>query len=168
MFRFFYYLFTRLSFVPPNVRLGKNVRIGKFCNIYGPTYIGDNTKLGAYVEIQNFVHIGDNCKISSHSFICSGVRINRKVFIGHGVIFINDSKPRACNENGKLQNENDWILKTTEIRNRASIGSNATIMPVTIGYKSMIGAGAVVTKNIPDKEVWLGNPARLHKIIDES
>lgn len=147
--------------IAPDVRLGTNVKLAKFVNLYGCT-IGDNTKIGAFVEIQKNAAVGKNCKISSHSFICEGVTIEDKVFIGHGVMFINDSYPRATSGNGALQTEADWKVERTVVRQGASVGSGATILAnITIGENALIGAGAVVTKDVPANAVVAGNPARL-------
>lgn len=149
-----------------NVRVGKDVRIFNFVNAYGCT-IGDNSKVGAFVEIQKGATIGKNCKISSHSFICEGVHIADNVFIGHNVTFINDKFPRAANEDGTLQTEADWACIETNIEEGASIGSSATILcGITIGKRAIIGAGSVVTKNVPEKAIVAGNPAKIIKYID--
>jgi acetyltransferase-like isoleucine patch superfamily enzyme len=148
-----------------NVQVGKDVRIFNFVNAYGCT-IGDNSKVGAFVEIQKGATIGKNCKISSHSFICEGVHIADNVFIGHNVTFINDKFPRAANEDGTLQTEADWACIETNIEEGASIGSSATILcGITIGKKAIIGAGSVVTKNVPEKAIVAGNPAKIIKYI---
>jgi acetyltransferase-like isoleucine patch superfamily enzyme len=148
-----------------NVQVGKNVRIFNFVNAYGCT-IGDNSKVGAFVEIQKGATIGKNCKISSHSFICEGVHIADSVFIGHNVTFINDKFPRAANEDGTLQTEADWACIETNIEEGASIGSSATILcGITIGKRAIIGAGSVVTKNVPEKAIVAGNPAKIIKYI---
>jgi len=145
--------------------LGKNVKLARFVNLYGCT-IGDNTKIGAFVEIQKNAIVGQNCKISSHSFICEGVTIEDKVFIGHGVMFINDSYPRATSDNGKLQTEADWKVERTVVCKGASIGSGATILAnVTIGENALVGAGAVVTKDVCANAVVAGNPARLLRYL---
>jgi len=151
--------------IAPDVRLGQNVKLAKFINLYGCS-IGDNTKIGAFVEIQKNAVIGRNCKISSHSFICEGVTIEDNVFIGHGVMFINDLYPRATNADGDLQTEADWKVEPTLVGKGASIGSGVTILAnVTIGENALIGAGSVVTKNVPANAVVAGNPARLLRHI---
>ncbi|MEO0234401.1 MAG: acyltransferase [candidate division WOR-3 bacterium] len=153
--------------ISDDVKLGKNVKIYQFTNLYGCT-IGDNTKIGAFVEIQKNAIIGKNCKISSHSFICEGVEIEDNVFIGHGVMFINDKYPRATNAQGELQTEKDWKVEKTLIKKGASIGTNAVILSnVTVGENSIIGAGSVVTKDIPDNVIAAGNPCRVLRKIDE-
>ncbi len=151
--------------ISADVRLGRDVKLSKFINLYGCS-VGDNTKIGAFVEIQKNASIGNNCKVSSHTFICEGVTIEDDVFIGHGVMFINDSYPRAT-ANGQLQTEADWKVERTVIRKGASIGSGATILAnVTIGENALIGAGAVVTKDVPANAVVAGNPARLLRYFD--
>ena len=149
-----------------DVSVGRDVKIFNFVNAYGCT-IDDNTKVGSFVEIQKGVTIGKNCKISSHSFICEGVHIADNVFIGHNVTFINDKFPRASNEDGSMQTEADWVCIETNVEEGASIGSGSTILcGITIGKKSIVGAGSVVTKNVPDKAVVAGNPAMIIKYID--
>lgn len=146
-----------------DVKLGKDVRIFQptLVNLYG-CEIGDGTKVGAFVEVQRGATIGRNCKVSSHTFICAGVAIEDGVFVGHGVMFINDIFPRAVNEDGSLQTEADWSVVETRVRKHASIGSNATIMGgVTIGEGALVGAGAVVTKDVPDYAVVAGVPAKV-------
>ena len=146
-----------------NVDLGKNVQIvhSDLVNIYG-CKIGDETKVGPFVEIQSGVVIGARCKISSHSFVCEGVTIEDGVFVGHGVMFINDIEPRATSASGELQTPADWTLVPTQVRRGASIGTGAIIMGgLTIGERAMIGAGAVVTRNVAAGEVVAGVPARL-------
>ncbi len=151
--------------ISANVRLGQNVKLSKFINLYGCS-VGDNTKIGAFVEIQKNASVGNNCKISSHSFICEGVHIQDDVFIGHGVMFINDSFPRATRD-GQLQTEADWNVERTLVCKGASIGSGATILAnVTIGENALVGAGAVVTKDVPANAVVAGNPARLFRYLN--
>jgi len=151
--------------ISPDVCLGENVKLSKFINLYGCS-IGDNTKIGAFVEIQKNASVGRNCKISSHSFICEGVTIEDDVFIGHGVTFINDSYPRAT-ANGQLQTEADWKVENTVIRKGASIGSGATILAnVTVGENALIGAGCVVTKDVPANTIVAGNPGRIFRYVD--
>ncbi len=148
-----------------NVSLGQNVRIFSFVNAYGCS-IDDNSKVGAFVEIQKGVTIGKNCKISSHTFICEGVHIEDNVFVGHGVMFTNDLFPRATNTDGSMQTEADWKCIETFVKKGASIGSNATILcGITIGENSMIGAGAVVTRDVPPNTIVAGNPAKPIKTI---
>jgi acetyltransferase-like isoleucine patch superfamily enzyme len=147
--------------ISPDVKLGKDVRLSKFINLYG-CEIGDNTKIGAFVEIQKNATVGKNCKISSHSFICEGVTIEDNVFIGHGVTFINDVYPRATTPDGELQTEADWKVGKTLVKNGASIGSGATILAnVIIGEGALVGAGCVVTKNVPANTIVAGNPAKV-------
>ncbi len=149
--------------VAESVKLGKDVRIFQptLVNLYGCT-IGDDTKIGAFVEIQKDATIGARCKISSHTFVCEGVVIEDEVFIGHGVMFTNDRFPRATNDDGGLQTESDWSVEPTRIRRGASIGSNATVIAgVTVGLRALVGAGAVVTKDVPDYAVVAGVPARV-------
>lgn len=144
-----------------DVKLGKDVKLSKFINLYGCT-IGDNTKIGAFVEVQKNAAIGRNCKISSHTFICEGVTIEDDVFIGHGVTFVNDSYPRATGGDGKLQTEADWTVEPTLVKKGASIGSGATILAkVTIGEGAIVGAGSVVTKDVPSGTIVAGNPAKI-------
>jgi UDP-2-acetamido-3-amino-2,3-dideoxy-glucuronate N-acetyltransferase len=146
--------------IASNVRLGERVRLAPFVNLYG-CEIGDDTRIGAFVEVQKNVRIGRRCKISTHSFICAGVSIEDEVFVGHGVVFINDRRPRATNEDGTPQCEEDWRLEPTVIRRRASIGSGAIIMcGVEIGEGALVGAGALVTHNVPRGAVVCGIPAR--------
>jgi len=147
--------------IAPDVRLGKDVRLAKFINLYG-CEIGDETKIGAFVEIQKNAKVGKRCKISSHTFVCEGVTIEDNVFVGHGVVFINDLYPRATTADGQLQTEKDWNVVPTLIKKGASIGSGATILAnITIGENAIVGAGAVVTKDVPAGAVVAGNPARM-------
>lgn len=151
--------------ISPDVKLGKNVKLFSFVNLYG-CEIGDNTKIGAFVEIQKNSFVGQNCKISSHTFICEGVKIEDNVFIGHNVTFINDLYPRATNPEGGMQTDEDWEVIPTFVKKGVSIGSSATILAgVTIGENSIIGAGAVVTKNVPPFTIAAGNPARVLRRI---
>ena len=151
--------------ISEDVRLGKDVRLSKFINLYGCA-IGDNTKIGAFVEVQKNAAIGRNCKISSHTFICEGVTIEDDVFIGHGVTFVNDTYPRATAADGKLQTEADWKVEPTLVKKGASIGSGATILAnVTIGEKAIVGAGSVVTKDVPPGAIVAGNPARVKRQV---
>lgn len=148
--------------IADDVKLGKDVKLSKFINLYGCT-IGDGTKIGAFVEIQKNAFIGKNCKIQSHTFICEGVTIEDEVFVGHGVTFTNDSYPRATT-GGKLQTEADWKVEPTLIRKGASIGSGTTILAnLTIGENAIIGAGSVVTKDVPANTIAAGNPARVKR-----
>jgi UDP-2-acetamido-3-amino-2,3-dideoxy-glucuronate N-acetyltransferase len=145
--------------IAPDVKLGKNVKIFSFVNLYG-CEIGDNTKIGAFVEIQKKAAVGRNCKISSHTFICEGVHIEDNVFVGHNVTFINDLYPRATTSEGKMQTEEDWEVVPTYVKKGASIGSSATILAgVTIGENAIVGAGAVVTKDVAPSTIVAGNPA---------
>ncbi len=151
-----------------DVKLGRDVQLSKFINLYG-CEIGDETKIGAFVEIQKNATIGKRCKISSHTFICEGVVIEDNVFIGHGVMFINDSFPRATTAEGSLQTEADWKVERTVIKKGASIGSGATILSNTsIGENAIVGAGSVVTKDVPPNAIVAGNPARVLRYIGES
>ncbi len=147
--------------VSADVKLGEGVKLSKFINLYG-CEIGDGTKIGAFVEIQKNASVGRNCKISSHSFVCEGVTIEDEVFVGHGVTFINDIYPRATAEGGVPQTEADWKVVPTLVRKGASIGSGATILAgIEIGEKAIVGAGAMVTRNVPANAIVAGNPARL-------
>ena len=152
--------------IAPDVKLGRGVKLSKFINLYG-CEIGDESKIGAFVEIQKNAKVGNHCKISSHTFICEGVTIEDEVFVGHGVVFINDSYPRATTESGGLQTEQDWKVETTLVKRRASIGSGATILSkVTIGENAIVGAGSVVTKDVPANTVVAGNPARVLRTLE--
>ena len=153
--------------VAPDVKLGKGVKLSKFINLYGCA-IGDDTKIGAFVEIQKNASVGRQCKISSHTFICEGVTIEDNVFIGHGVMFINDIYPRAT-ANGQLQTEADWKVERTLIKNGASIGTGATILAnITIGENAIVGAGSVVTKDVPANCIVAGNPAKVFRQIESA
>ncbi len=153
--------------IAPSVKLGKDVKLSKFINMYG-CEVGDETKVGAFVEVQKGARIGKRCKISSHTFICEGVQIEDNVFIGHSVTFINDSYPRATTAEGGLQTEADWKVETTTIKKGASIGSGSTILSnVTVGTNAIVGAGSVVTKDVPDNAIVAGNPAKFLRFISE-
>ena len=153
--------------IAPDVKLGKDIKLFQFINLYG-CEIGDYTKIGAFVEIQKNARIGSHCKISSHTFICEGVTIEDDVFIGHGVIFINDTYPRATNEAGGLQTQEDWKVEPTLVKRGASIGSNCAILSnITIGEKAIVGAGSVVTRDVPPRTIVAGNPARILRSLDE-
>jgi acetyltransferase-like isoleucine patch superfamily enzyme len=153
--------------IAPDVKLGRDVKISKFLNLYG-CEIGDESKIGAFVEIQKNATIGKRCKISSHTFICEGVTVEDNVFIGHGVMFINDIYPRATAANGNLQTEADWKVERTVIKKGASIGSGATILSnITVGENAIVGAGSVVTKNVPANSIVAGNPAKFLRSIEQ-
>jgi acetyltransferase-like isoleucine patch superfamily enzyme len=153
--------------IAPDVKLGKGVKLSKFINLYG-CEIGDDTKIGAFVEIQKNASVGRQCKISSHTFICEGVTIEDNVFIGHGVMFINDIYPRAT-ANGQLQTEADWKVERTIVKSGASIGTGATILAnITIGENAIVGAGSVVTKNVPANCIVGGNPAKVFRKIESA
>lgn len=146
--------------IAEDVILGQDVFLAQFVNLYGCS-IGDYSRIGTFVEIQKGAHIGSNCKIQSHSFICEGVRIKNRVFIGHGVTFINDKLPKTTNLDGTIKRNGDWTCTETTIEDEASIGSGSTILcGINIGQRAVIGAGSVVTKNVPDGQVWVGNPAK--------
>jgi len=151
-----------------NVKLGKDVKLSKFINLYG-CEIGDETKIGAFVEIQKNASVGKRCKISSHTFICEGVTIEDNVFIGHGVMFVNDSYPRATAANGGLQTEADWKVEKTIVKKGASVGSGATILAnLCVGENAIVGAGAVVTKDVPPNTIVAGNPAKVLRYIEQT
>ena len=151
--------------IASDVKLGSNVKLSKFINLYG-CQIGDETKIGAFVEIQKNVVVGNRCKISSHTFVCEGVVIEDAVFVGHGVTFINDSYPRATNANGELQSEADWKVEPTRVKKGASIGSGSTILSkVVIGENAIIGAGSVVTRDVPANAIVAGNPAQVLRYV---
>ncbi len=153
--------------IAPDVKLGKNVKIFGFVNLYG-CEIGANTKVGTFVEIQKKAKIGKNCKIQSHTFICEGVTIEDNVFIGHGVTFINDAHPRATNEEGELQTEADWKCIPTLVKCGASIGSGTTLLcGITIGENAIVGAGSMVTKDVPPHTVVAGNPSRILRSLEK-
>lgn len=152
--------------IAPDVKLGAGVKLAKFVNLYGCS-IGAGTKIGAFVEVQKNAVIGANCKISSHTFVCEGVTIEDGVFVGHGVVFINDSYPRAVNADGSLQTEADWKVERTVVKAGASIGSGATILAnVTIGEQAIVGAGSVVTRDVPPRAIVAGNPAKLLRYLE--
>ena len=153
--------------ISPDVRVGQNVKLAKFINLYG-CEIGDETKVGAFVEVQKNARIGKRCKISSHTFICEGVSIEDNVFIGHGVTFINDAYPRATGPDGALQTEADWKVESTLVKKGASIGSGSTILSkITIGENAIVGAGSVVTKDVPANVIVAGNPAKFLRRLDQ-
>jgi acetyltransferase-like isoleucine patch superfamily enzyme len=152
--------------VAPSVKLGQSVKLGNFINLYGCT-IGDETKIGAFVEIQKNSSIGRRCKISSHTFVCEGVTIEDNVFVGHSVTFVNDSYPRATAPDGGLQTEADWKVEKTLVKRGASIGSGATILAnLVIGENAIVGAGSVVTRDVPPNAIVAGNPAKFLRLVE--
>ncbi len=152
--------------IAPDVKLGKNVKLSEFINLYG-CEIGDETKIGAFVEVQKGATIGKRCKISSHTFICEGVTIEDNVFVGHNVTFINDTYPRATTADGELQTSHDWKVEATLIKRGASIGSGATVLSkVTIGENAIVGAGSVVTKDVPANTIVAGAPAKVLRTLE--
>ena len=157
---------TTYTCISDDVQLGKNVKLSKFINLYG-CRIGENTKIGAFVEIQKNASVGKNCKISSHTFICEGVTIEDNVFVGHNVTFINDLYPQATTEDGRLQNDEDWVCIPTIVKSGASIGSSATLLcGITVGENAIVGAESMVTKDIPPNTVVAGNPAQVLRKIE--
>ncbi len=154
--------------ISPDVKLGDGVKLSQFINLYG-CEIGEHTKIGAFVEIQKNATVGKNCKVSSHTFICEGVTIEDDVFIGHSVTFINDIYPRATTPDGQLQTESDWAVEPTVVKRGASIGSGATILAnVTIGENAIVGAGSMVTKDVPPNTIVAGNPAKVLRSVDRA
>src|ERR1700723_112120 len=152
--------------IAPDVKLGQDVKLSKFINLYG-CEVGDETKIGAFVEIQKNATVGKRCKISSHTFICEGVVIEDNVFVGHGVMFINDGYPRATTPLGNLQSEADWKVERTLIKRGASIGSGVTILSnTTVGENAIVGAGSVVTKDVPANSIVAGNPAKVLRYLE--
>ena len=159
---------SEFTCIAADVKLGENVRLSKFINLYG-CEIGDETKIGAFVEIQKNAKIGRRCKISSHTFVCEGVTIEDNVFVGHGVMFINDSYPRATTSTGNLQTEADWKVERTVVKAGASIGTGVTILAnICVGENSIVGAGSVVTKDVPANAIVAGNPAKVLRYVNAS
>ena len=157
-----------LCLIAENVKLGRNVQLRAFVNLYGCT-IGDDVRIGTFVEIQKGATVGNNCKIQSHSFLCEGVTLEDEVFVGHGVMFTNDRFPRATNDEGLPKNDSEWSCEPTLVKRGASIGSNATILcGVTIGERAIVGAGSVVTKDVPAGAIVAGNPARVLRTIPKN
>jgi UDP-2-acetamido-3-amino-2,3-dideoxy-glucuronate N-acetyltransferase len=153
--------------IAPDVKLGQRVKLSQFINLYG-CEIGDDCKIGAFVEVQKNARVGRRCKISSHTFICEGVTIEDGVFIGHSVVFINDRYPRATNSKGTLQTEKDWAVEPTLVKTGASIGSGSTILAnITVGENAIVGAGSVVTRDVPANSIVAGNPARVLRHVEE-
>jgi len=153
--------------IAPSVKLGRDVKLSRFINLYG-CEIGDETKIGAFVEIQKNASVGKRCKISSHTFVCEGVTIEDNVFVGHNVAFINDSYPRATTGD-QLQTDTDWKVEKTLVKKGASIGSGSTILAnITIGENALVGAGSVVTKNVPANAIVAGNPARILRYVEQT
>jgi acetyltransferase-like isoleucine patch superfamily enzyme len=152
--------------IAPNVKLGQNVKFSQFINLYG-CEVGDETKIGAFVEIQKNAKVGRRCKISSHTFVCEGVTIEDEVFVGHNVTFVNDSFPRATSRTGALQTEQDWKVEVTLVKKGASIGSGATVLAnVVIGENALIGAGCVVTRDVPANAIMVGNPGKVVRNLE--
>ena len=157
---------TEFCAIAPDVKLGQGVKLSRFINLYG-CQIGDETKIGAFVEIQKNASVGRCCKISSHTFVCEGVTIEDNVFVGHGVTFINDSYPRATTSDGDLQTETDWSVEKTVVKRGASIGSGSTILAnLVIGENAIVGAGSVVTRDVPPNTIVAGNPAKVLRLIE--